>query len=128
MTKRTLVFALLLCFIFFLNVVCSYAQSSPIFGPKTYTRAKGKPEKTVETFNICAASGQYRLTVENGYYAETKHGKKKTKVSAGAIEINGKEVVEEDDFRKKVAKIGKNIDLVQGENRMEVELEGKPGA
>lgn len=144
MTKKILCFvAILFSILLFYNL--SLAQSPPIFGPKTYIREKGKPEKTKETFYVCALQGVYELIVENGIYTEAddedekdenkdkkkeKEDKeeKKTRVSAGEIEINGKEVIEEDDFNKKVTRVEKTILLPQGENLIEVEVEGEPGA
>ncbi|MBI4745542.1 MAG: hypothetical protein HY786_03110 [Deltaproteobacteria bacterium] len=141
MNRKNLCFQAALCISIIFTTV-SFAQSPPIFGPKTYTREKGKPEKTKETFQVCALSGIYKLIVENGYYTEEDKGEtdedkdkkeeekkeKKTRVSAGEIEINGKEIVEEDDFNKKATRVEKTITLPEGETLMEVEVEGKPGA
>lgn len=120
------------CFIFITQATC-YSQSY-IFGPTTYTREKGKPEETKETFQICALAGIYKVTAENGLYTATEEDKKgkkketKTKVSAGEIKINDKEVIKEDDFNKKVTKIEKTVSIPQGENSIEIEIEGEPGA
>lgn len=138
MTKKILCFvAILFSILLFYNL--SFAQSSPIFGPKKYIREKGKPEEVKETFSVCALQGVYKLIVENGLYTEAKDEedkgdedekdeKKKTKVSAGEIEINGEEIIEEGDFNKKVTRIERSILLPQGENQMEIEVEGEPGA
>lgn len=138
MTKKIFILIAMTGFsILFQSLV--YAQVLPIFGPTTYTREKGKPEKFTETFQTCAISGSYKLIVENGVYAEVedeskkskeieKKKEKKTRVSAGEIKINGKEVVREEDFNKRIAKIEKTVSLPQGENQIEVEVEGEPGA
>ncbi|MGH7274251.1 MAG: PKD domain-containing protein, partial [Nitrospiria bacterium] len=57
-----------------------------------------------------------------------KRKEEKIKVSAVEIEINGKEIIEEDDFNKKVIRIERTILLPPGENKMELEVEGDPGA
>jgi hypothetical protein len=136
MPKRTITIVFSVVVSLFYSL--SFAQSSPIFGPKKYTREKGKPEKVKEAFQVCALSGIYKLIVENGLYIEAEDEKekgkdkdkeeRKTKVSAAEIEINGEEIIEEDDFSKKVTKIEKTILLPQGENHIQVEIEGEPGA
>ncbi len=122
------------------------AQSSPTFGPNKYTREKGRPHEFKERFTLCAISGTYKLIVDNGAYTTTEEdnddekGKdkdnkkeknekkeKKTRISAGEIEINGEEIIKEDDFKKRLARVERTINLPQGENRIEIEIKGKPG-
>jgi RHS repeat-associated protein len=129
-----------------------FAGTFTVFGPKTYIREKGKPEEIKETFYVRSLTGSYKLIVENGLYLETEDDddaphlssphrgegggegkdkdkeKKKTRVSSAEIEINGKEVIEEKDFNKKVKKIERTILLNNGNNTIEVEVKGKPGA
>ncbi|MBI3583825.1 MAG: PKD domain-containing protein [Nitrospinae bacterium] len=57
-----------------------------------------------------------------------KHTKTKTMVSAGEVKINGKEIIDEHDFKKKLARVERIITLPHGENLMVVEVKGKPGA
>jgi len=124
----------------------AHAGAFTVFGPKTYIREKGKPEKITDTFYVRSVTGNYKLIVENGLYTEAeeddddekkkdkdkdKHKEKeekKTRVSSAEIEINGKEVIEEDDFNKKVVRIERTILLNHGNNTIEVEVKGKPGA
>jgi len=124
----------------------AHAGAFTVFGPKTCIREKGKPEKITETFYIRSIAGNYKLIVENGLYSETEEDdddadekkkdkdkdkekeEKKTRVSSAEIEINGKEVIEEDDFNKKVVRIERTILLNHGNNTIEVEVKGKPGA
>lgn len=110
----------------------STSFASPIFGPNKYTREKGKPYEFKETFSICAMSGTYKLIVDNGTYTTTEEDddekEKKTRVSAGEIEINGEDIIEEDDFKKGLAIVERTINLPQGENRIEIKVKGKPGA
>ena len=125
-----------------------FALASPIFGPSKYIREKGRPHEFKERFTLCAVSGTYKLIVDNGTYTVTeedddddekdkgKHKKnekddkkeKKTRVSAGEIEINGEEIIKEHDFKKRLARVQRTISLPQGENRVEIEVKGKPGA
>lgn len=110
------------------------AASSPVFGPKKYTREKGAPDEMKESISVCAASGEYRLVVENGTYLVMETGdkknktEKKTKISAAEIKIDGNELIREDDLKKKVARFEKIVTLSAGTHTMQVELEGKPGA
>ncbi|MBI3813896.1 MAG: hypothetical protein HY279_05450, partial [Nitrospinae bacterium] len=152
MTKRIfiLLIAIIAC-MFLFQSISSSAQSTPIFGPKKYTREKGEPKKFKETFSVCAIGGTYKLIVDNGTYITTeeddnddekdkdkkdkdkkneKHDKKekKTRVSTGEIEINGQEIIKEHDFKKRLARVERTIQLNQGENLMEVKIKGKPGA
>ena len=139
----------------------AHAGTFTVFGPKTYIREKGKPEKITQTFHVRSIAGNYKLIVENGLYSETEDDdddtdkkkkdktsrsssphrgegggeggdkekeEKKTRVSAAEIEINGKEVVEEDDFNKRVTRIERTVLLNHGNNTIEVEVKGKPGA
>jgi len=139
MTKKILCFVVIL-FSILLFYNSSFAQSPLIFGPKKYTKEKGRPEKTKETVQVCSPTGIYKFIVESGLYIETEDKddkdekdkdrekeEKKTKVSAAEVEVNGKEVIEEDDFNKKVTRVEKTILLPQGENLIEVEIEGKIG-
>lgn len=100
----------------FLFQLVSPAQSSPIFGPKKYTIEKGKPEIFKETFNLCAVSGEYRLILDN------RHD------SSAQININGRRLIGEDNFRKGLASVEKTINLSQGEHQIDIEVKGKPGA
>jgi PKD repeat protein len=143
MTRRLFGFIVAVPFFVFTQAY-SFAPSPSIFGPKTYTREKGKPEEIKETFQVCALSGVYKLTVENGLYSEIGENEKdkgrgkekdgnrwkeerKTHISAAEIEVNGKEIIASD-FKKHVAKVEKTILLHQGENQIGVEVKGKPGA
>lgn len=131
MAKKIFVLIIIIvCILLFQSL--SSAQSSPIFGPTKYIREKGKPHEFKETIYVCAVSGEYKLIVDNDTYTTTEEDddekEKKTRVSAGEIEINGKEIIEEDGFKKRLARIERTIQLPQGENLMEVEVKGKPGA
>lgn len=110
----------------------STSFASPIFGPNKYTREKGRPHEFKETFYLCSISGTYKLIVDNGTYITTEEDddekEKKTRVSAGEIEINGEEIIKEHDFKKRLARVERTINLPQGENRIEIEIKGKPGA
>lgn len=100
---------------FLFNLV-SPAHPSPVFGPKKYTIEKGKPENFKETFNLCAVSGEYKLIVDNGHH------------SAAQIKMNGRVLIEEDNFRNGLASVEKTLPLSQGEHRIEIEVKGKAGA
>ena|SRR3989338_304259 len=147
MTKRTFSFIMITGCIFLFQST-PFALASPIFGPSKYIREKGRPHEFKERFTLCAVSGTYKLIVDNGTYTVTeedddddekdkgKHKKnekddkkeKKTRVSAGEIEINGEEIIKEHDFKKRLARVQRTISLPQGENRVEIEVKGKPGA
>ncbi len=52
---------------------------------------------------------------------------KKVRVSAAEIEINGEEIVEENDFNKKVTRIERTVLLNHGNNTIEVKVKGGSG-
>lgn len=69
-----------------------------------------------------------RHTHKHKHKHEHKKKEKKTRVSAAEIEINGQEIIKEHDFKKRLARVQRTINLPQGENRIEIEIKGKPGA
>ncbi|HEX6160821.1 MAG TPA: hypothetical protein VF111_11685, partial [Thermoanaerobaculia bacterium] len=82
-----------------------------LWGPKTYTRAKGQPIVVVETFSGLSPDSQYELRVEN----ET--------VSSAVITLNGVEIFGTSAFNKQVQLLVKPVTL-QANNTLTVELRG----
>src|ERR1700674_4080832 len=60
--------------------------SLAVFGPQTYTRGAGAPIAVKKTFRVDRPSGKYTLHVTN-------HG-----VTSGVISLNGRVIVDSDDF------------------------------
>ncbi|HEY0139713.1 MAG TPA: SpaA isopeptide-forming pilin-related protein [Thermoanaerobaculia bacterium] len=82
-----------------------------LWGPKTYTRAKGQPVVVVETFSGLSPDSQYEIRVEN----ET--------VSSAVITLNGVEIFGTSAFNKQVQLLVKPVTL-QASNTLTVELRG----
>ena len=99
--------------LFFQN---AYAHTN-VFGPKTYTLTKGKPDKFKETLTLSNLKGTFILIIDNGNADGTG------RVRSAKIKINNRKVVKEKDFKRKVGHIERIITL-KATNKIEIELKG----
>ncbi len=117
-TVRCVVTAL----VFFICIISSlFAGEVTFFGPKQYTRNKGKPVTETDTF-ICppgyTGSG-FTLRLING------DSQGDNRVSSAVIKINGLQVMGPSDFNQTVGLIERTIDLTAS-NEISVKLNNKP--
>jgi len=89
-------------------------------GPWTFTRQKGKPKTENVRFNI-EHKGSYTLRVVNGDQ-DGSH-----RVCSGIVTVNGKQVVRQCDFKKKVALIEREV-MLERSNLLSVMLQSSPGS
>ncbi len=94
--------------------------AEPIYGPKKFTRATGKPAVVIETFSAPNAAAHYRLIVLNG-----ENGR--NRVSSATVKINGTEILRERDFNQQVDRIERSVSL-SALNSISVELKSAPGS
>jgi hypothetical protein len=91
---------------------------SPVF-TRHYVRAAGPPVVVADVFSVCDPGSAFRLIVENGPAHERR-------ISSGSIVLNGLEVVGENDFNARVARIERPLHHIVQDNRLEVRLTSKP--
>src|SRR2546428_7985158 len=72
-----------------MTAVIAFAAEVTLFGPETFTRRHGRPGTTTRTFRVNKPPDHAVLRVEN-------HG-----VTDAVIWINGRSVLEPDDFRRR---------------------------
>jgi hypothetical protein len=99
---------------------CSAASTTPVFGPKQYTRMAGPPQTLTDTFEHCGTA-PCQIVVANG------DGTGKNRISSASIGLNGKQVVSPNDFNQKVSQIVKPVTLAD-QNQLTVRLASKPGS
>jgi len=90
-----------------------------VFGPQTFTRARGAPQTFIETFEHCGTA-PCRVVVTNGREDGTG------RLSSASIVLNGEQVVGPSDFNQKVHKIVKPAILAE-DNELTVTLASNPG-
>jgi hypothetical protein len=95
------------------------ASETPIFGPKTYTRATGKPWPVVDAFTVPDATADFTLIVQNG-----KNGAQR--VTSAVILLNEQLILGPSDFSKQVDVIRQRV-VLQAQNTISVEVRGGPG-
>jgi len=78
------------------------AQTTPIFGPKQYTRMTGPPQTLTETFPHCGTA-PCQIVVVNGD-ADGGH-----RASTAKISVNGTQVVGPQDLNQRVARVVKPV-------------------
>lgn len=94
---------------------CTYG---PLDQPLTFTRSKGKPVPETVEWDSCGGIGTMEISVYN--------------VSSARIKLNEQLVLGPDCFsncfKQNINRIILNIELLEGNNVLEVELHGKPGS
>jgi RHS repeat-associated protein len=108
------------------------------YGPQTFVRGEGKPITITGTFVVLDPTAPYTIRLSNSSPvtneekkerdAEGREKEKENKAIVTAeIKLNGKELFDEDDFRKKSAFLEKAVSL-NLTNVLEVKMKGKPGS
>ncbi|MHB8845762.1 MAG: Ig-like domain-containing protein [Nitrospirota bacterium] len=110
--QRGIAFSLLLSLA--ILPLASASGDMTIFGPKRFDRHRGAPTVYHDTFNRCGTVGTAILRVTNGDGPDTR-------VTSAEIEINGREVTRESDFKKKVPSFEKTVSLRES-NTLTVKL------
>ncbi len=106
-----------LSFIVFLTLLATTLSAQTagyreLWGPKTFTRAKGQPAVVTETFSGLSPDAQYELRIQN------------STVSSAIITLNGVTLFTTSDFNQQVTLLVKPVTL-QATNTLSVELRGK---
>jgi hypothetical protein len=121
MKKLIVLVALLICGFFSTNLPSNiWGDELSIFGPKTYTRDKGKPQVISDTFSVSQGIGDFHLLIKNGENGNNR-------VSSAIVRINGFQILGPSDFSQQVDSIDKPINLT-GTNELKVELRSTPGS
>ncbi|NIN36507.1 MAG: hypothetical protein GTO60_16020, partial [Gammaproteobacteria bacterium] len=115
--------AMVLVLFIFAGLSTLFAGDVTFFGPKQYTRNKGKPVTETDTF-ICppnyTGSG-FTLRLING------DSQGKNRVSSAVITVNGVQVMGPSDFNQQVGTLERTVSLSTS-NEISVKLNSKPGA
>jgi hypothetical protein len=105
----------LLPLVFFLFCAASDAAGqAAVFGPETFTRGNGAPQRITRTFSVQDTSGFFDLFIQN------------SGVTSAVIELNGINIAAPNDFKKQTQQIVKAVNVF-GQNMLSVELRGQPG-
>lgn len=91
-----------------------------VYGPVTFTRAKGKPDIIKQTFSIANPNGEFTIVVQNGQNGTNR-------ISSGLILMNGYETVYPSDFNQQVESIRRPVTL-NSQNEITVKLGSIPGS
>lgn len=84
--------------LFLLPLSPSYADSVPLFGPETYTRTTGTPDRFERGYRLPPrVDAPFNIKVTNGTSSGTN------RISSSSLFLNGVEVVKERDFNQQVA-------------------------
>jgi len=119
MKKLSMLFMFI--FIFGLSATGQTSEECPVFeNTFLFERSTKKPETKLETFQC--TSGEFILMVYNGAGEDEA-----IKVSSATISINGNEVIGPSSFNQHIDYIETTVDLIQGDNSLEVVLKSKPG-
>ncbi len=93
------------------SVPCDYG---PVEEPWVVFRGHGAPVLESATWESCGGRGTMELILDG--------------VSSARVLLNGSSILGPDAFNQNVTRIVLPVHLVEGENRLEVELRGRPGA
>jgi len=97
----------------------SAASTTPVFGPKSYTRATKKPQVFTETFERCGTAA-CQIVVTNGNPDGTQ------RISSASVVLNGVPVVRSRDLNQRVDRIVRWVDVAE-QNEITTRLASKPG-
>lgn len=97
-------------------------QPRLFFGPERFTRSSGAPTTFVRSFDLPATvvSTQLLVVINGG-------GNPQQAVTAGSINVDGRQVIGPRDLRRGVPLIERLLRLTPGRHTIEVRLEGQPG-
>lgn len=93
-----------------------------LLGPLTVIRERGVPQTESIPFTISDPAGQFFLRITNGT-AEGTH-----RVSSAVIKLNGQEVLRPSELNQKVPGLSRQINVMSGENVLEVRPRSIPGS
>lgn len=115
MQKRAIVLLILTTVLFSWFITPLGAE--PLFGPKTYTKGRGRQATYTEQVIQCEPKASYRLVVVNG------NPDGSGRLANATIWVNGEEVLHPREIGRRIGKVEKVITL-QTENRLQVRLGG----
>ena len=99
----------------------AFVNSVNVYGPKKFVRTKGKPNRFTESFRALPQIAL--IVIENGQNTSKKN---KDAIKSAKININGKEVLESDDFEEKEYILKEYVRLKEN-NTISIKLKSKPG-
>ncbi len=121
MFKKLLIYHLWIILLLLAPDFMSLAHGETIaFGPETYIRDKGKPQRIANTFSVDTGHLSFAISIKNG-------DEKRQRVTSAVIEINGQLILGPEEFSKEVAEIIVPVRLKE-QNEIAVEIRGEPGA
>lgn len=120
MFKRIWVVILLLLAIF-VGVAHSVEVACLDTAAGVFVRGAGQP--VVESRTFPGVAGPALFIIHNGAADNSLK-----RVSSSVITLNGIEIVTPDDFNQNVALVEVEVDLLEGDNQLNVQLQGKPGS
>jgi hypothetical protein len=108
--KNIRIKAIVLVFFMIIGFGSGFAGEVTFFGPKQYTRDKGKPITIEENFTIPLnyASPGFTMTLTNG------SAPGKNRVSSAEIELNGELIFSSADFNHRVGLMERTVELKTG--------------
>lgn len=105
------------------------AEAAPgyLFGPQEFTRTNGGSDDMSEdisedvkvSFENCERESKYQLVMENGNADGT------LRVRSGKVELNGEEIIKQNEFNKKSYTVEKSLGTLPRHNTLEVKLRSK---
>ncbi len=98
----------------------SDAAMTAVYGPKQFTRTKGRPQTLTETFDTCG-SAPSQIVITNG------DADGKNRISSASIFLNGELIAGPRDFNQRVDRIVKPVVLGE-QNELTITLASRPGS
>lgn len=95
-------------------------DTSPIYGPETFTREAGAPQTATREFSAPNAGTEYTLIIRSGQDGSGR-------VSSATIAVNGVVIAGPSDFNQQTGLIIKPVSL-QVQNTVSVVVRGEPGS
>ncbi|UCH97723.1 MAG: hypothetical protein JSV88_12970, partial [Candidatus Aminicenantes bacterium] len=121
--KNIIIKAMVLVLFMIIGIGSVFAGVVTFFGPKQYTRDKGKPVTIEENFTIPLnyASSGFTMTLTNG------SAQGENRVSSAEIELNGELIFSPADFNQQVGLMERTVEL-KANNLLSIKLNSKPGS
>jgi len=82
--------------------------------PFTFVRGKGRPKLESATWSSCGGAGFLKVACDH--------------ISSAWVYLNGGLVLSPSDFNPRVEELSVPVELLQGDNTIEVQLAGQPGS
>jgi hypothetical protein len=118
--RTVILFALVGTFLTWMLPSSIAAETTPVFGPKQYTRTTGKPQTFTETFEHCGTAS-CQIVVTNGNADGTD------RVSSASIYLNSNQIVSPWNFNQQVDEIVRPVVLAD-QNQLMIRIASKPGS